>query len=225
MRGPLVGSLLVHLAVAAALFVIRPPTPILIGGPESVEVALLDPSNLPRVPAAAPPPPAPRPEVREPEPLPDEEEGVRIESKPRPKPKPAQPESRTEASRPAPAAQATPAIPRVRIGNTGVSASLSLDASDFAFTYYLAQVRDKIARNWSPPAGMPTGAVPKAVVYFRISRDGRIADIRLETASGEEFYDRAALRAVQISEPLPHLPAGYTPGWLGVHFGFEYQQP
>jgi TonB family protein len=223
-RGPLLSSLLVHVALVAALFVIRPPTPIVIGGPESVEVALLDPSQLPRVPSVAPTPPAPKPAIREPEPLPDEEDGVRIDE-PKPRRPPAEPPRETPPQRPQTAQPVTLALPSARIGTTGLSGSVGVDAADFAFTYYLVQVRDRVARNWSPPAGMRAGVTPKATVYFRITRDGRLSDVRLETGSGEEFFDRAALRAVQLSEPLPHLPAGYTGSRLGVYFGFEYRQP
>ena len=44
-------------------------------------------------------------------------------------------------------------------------------------------------------------------------------------ASGYEFFDRSALRAILISDPLPPLPVGYTGSDLGVHFGFEFVAP
>lgn len=36
---------------------------------------------------------------------------------------------------------------------------------------------------------------------------------------------RAAERAVQLSDPMPPLPAGFSGGSLGVHFGFGYTAP
>ena len=65
----------------------------------------------------------------------------------------------------------------------------------------------------------------ETVVYFRIVRDGGIGSLRLETTSGYEFFDRSAVRAIQLSDPLPPLPLGYSGGDLGVHFGFQFLAP
>lgn len=64
----------------------------------------------------------------------------------------------------------------------------------------------------------------RATLYFRIGRDGTVTLARLEDGSGIAFFDQTAMRALQSATPLPPLPAGYDGEWLGVHFGFEYQQ-
>jgi len=38
------------------------------------------------------------------------------------------------------------------------------------------------------------------------------------------YFDQTAMRALLAATPLPPLPAGFTDNYLGVHFGFEYQQ-
>jgi len=58
-------------------------------------------------------------------------------------------------------------------------------------------------------------------VYFAIDRDGSIRDARVESASGNGLYDRAALRAILESSPLPPLPFGYNGTYLGVHLKFR----
>ena len=68
------------------------------------------------------------------------------------------------------------------------------------------------------------GRLVKATVYFRIHRDGQISVASVETSSGYAFFDQTAMRALLAATPLPPLPAGYTDDYLGVHFGFEYQQ-
>jgi hypothetical protein len=45
--------------------------------------------------------------------------------------------------------------------------------------------------------------------------------VRSEIASGSGLYDRAALRAVLESSPLPPLPFGYNGTYLGVHLKFR----
>jgi TonB family protein len=220
MRSAVVGSALMHLALVIALFVVRGPAPRVFAAPESIQVALIDPSAFVR-PAPAPPP-APREEPRAPDLRPSEETGVKIEPPPRPKrPKPKPDAPKPEAQPAAPA----PALPYAPAGASGLRGQIGLD-SDFAFNYYLLLVRNRIGDAWSPPAGLATGGQPvRARVYFRIGRDGRLSGVRLEQASGAEFFDRSALRAVMLSDPMPPLPAGYAAGELGVHFGFEYATP
>jgi TonB family protein len=87
-------------------------------------------------------------------------------------------------------------------------------------------VRNKISANWSPPAGLGTGGRPvRTVVYFRIARDGEVTGMAMETASGLEFFDRSAMRAVTLSNPLPPLPFGFGGSDLAVHFGFDWEAP
>lgn len=96
---------------------------------------------------------------------------------------------------------------------------------DFRWSYYLAAIRNKIGSRWVPPPGMEaSGGLVKAKVYFRIHRDGQISVARIESSSGHAFFDQTAMRALLAATPLPPLPAEYTDGYLGVHFGFEYQQ-
>jgi len=110
------------------------------------------------------------------------------------------------------------------MGPAGLSGEVAVDAADFEFTYYLMQVRAKIAQNWSA-LGATSGEKLRAVVYFKIARNGGISGARIETGSGSDYFDRSALRAVGVSHPLPPLPLGFNGADLGVHFGFEYQQP
>jgi protein TonB len=223
MRGAITGSALVHLAVVLALMLVRTPTPIVIGGPETVTVALLDASAMAALAAAAP---APAPAA--------EDEGVRLDP-PRPDETP-RPQARREPPRPpAPPADrpakptsdaGTTNLPMASIGGPGLRGSVAVDARDFEFAYYLRLVRDHIARHWSPPAGLATGGRPvQAVVQFRVARSGQITGVRVEESSGIDFFDRAASRAVTISDPLPPLPLGWPGSDLGVHFGFEYTGP
>jgi len=94
---------------------------------------------------------------------------------------------------------------------------------DFRWAYYLATIRKQIGARWVPPAGLG-GRTVRATVYFRISRDGSVSLSRVEDGSGIAFFDQTAMRALQLATPLPPLPANYGGDWLGVHFGFEYQQ-
>jgi TonB family protein len=89
--------------------------------------------------------------------------------------------------------------------------------ADFHFTYYVERMLALIESRWYKPAA-PAGT--RARVRFRIQRDGRLDLIELEQSSGHPSFDRAALRALYASNPLPPLPPGYGPGSLTVHLSF-----
>lgn len=218
MRGSLLVSGLVHVAIVIALLVVRGSNPISISGADVMQVQLLDASAMKEMTAPTPPPVAPA--VKPPDIKPPDEEGIQLEpDKPRKKPS-------KEPPREAPRAETPPAaLPYAQLNEPGLSGQVSVDSGDFAFAYYLRQVRSRIAQNWSPPAGLQAGAPIQAVVYFKISRDGSISSIRMETGSQAEFFDRSALRAVTLSDPMPPLPLGFEGSELGVHFGFRYAQP
>jgi len=210
----------VHAAIAVALLLVRPASTVTVSGPDAVQVALVDASQLPQTRVAPREAPAPAPV---------QEEGVRIERKPREQPR-EQP--REEPARPVPPAPREPApvtpspaqpaaaLPFAATGVAGLSAQVGVDQSDFAFAYYLVQVRQAIAANWTAPAGVPAGT--RTMVRFRILRDGTVRDARLAEGSGNQWFDQSAARAVAITRRLPPLPSGYGGSELGVQFGFEY---
>jgi TonB family protein len=218
-RNALLGSTAVHAAVLAVLFAVRQGEPLIVPGPDVVQVALLDPGAMPRV-LATPTPPTPRAEMKMPDIQPEQAEGVKLAP---PKKRPAKTEPPTEEAAP-PLAGGT-SLPYARVGNAGFSGGVTADARDFEFTYYLMLIRNRIAQNWTPPAGLASGKPVRAVVYFHVGRNGDVSGVRLETSSGVSFFDQVSLRAVSLSDPLPPLPLGFPGSDLGIHFGFEYAHP
>ena len=217
MRTAAIASFTVHVVVMALLFAIGTGAPRIIPGPDVVQVTLIAPP--PSI-AAPPPPEKKEPETRGETLKPTDETGVKLAPL---KPRQEEVEKPHAKKEPEPATTVLPAAPA---GPAGLTGEVAVDTGDFEFTYYLLLVRNRVAENWSPPAGLVLRGQPvHAVVHFRISRDGEVADVALETASGAEFFDRSALRAVTISDPLPPLPLGYTGADLGIHFGFEYAAP
>jgi len=220
MRVAAIASFSVHVVVMLLLFAIGAGASRIVPGPDVVQVALIAPSSE----VAAPPPPSkPEPAPRGETLRPTDDTGVKLAPlKPRrdevekPKPKKEEPD-------PAPTTTVLPAAPA---GPAGLKGEVAVDAGNFEFTYYLVLVRNRVTENWSPPTGLSSRGEPvRAMVYFRINREGEVTATRLEAVSGAEFFDRSALRAVQLSTPMPPLPLGYTGAELGVHFEFEYQSP
>lgn len=217
MRGAILGSGAVHLLLLVVLFYVRTAASLVIPGPDVVQVALIDPAAL--TPATPPKVEAPPPEPILTDVKPAEDTGVKLQPAPPKKKKEEKPRDEV-------APVEMPALPSAVVGSAGLKGDLAVDSRDFEFTYYLVLVRNRIAANWSPPAGLATGGRRvRAVVGFRIDRSGTLSAVRMDEASGMEFFDRSALRAVVLSDPLPPLPLGFTAGELGVHFGFEWEAP
>lgn len=103
----------------------------------------------------------------------------------------------------------------VPVGGSGVT---GLEGGDFPYALYIQSMNRKIGAAWARPHVTPGTA---AIVYFRIQRDGRIVDAKIETPSGNSTFDRAALSAVLSASPLNPLPFGYSGPFLGVRLTFK----
>lgn len=180
------------------------------------------------------PPPAKAPEAPKPEPEAAKPKLTYPEkTKPTKKPEPTkkvEPAKSAETSAAKPPAKAARTIENSFVGRefqTGVGMEGAGDSGleGFPFAYYLMRIRDKISSNWfqSIVVGDVKGQYI-VTVFFRIMRDGRIADVQVELSSGISSLDMSAQRAVYASNPMPALPQGYAEDTLNVHFRFVYEK-
>jgi protein TonB len=190
------------------------------------------PGQGPRASAPAPPPAAPKPEA-----------AIKIPEKPdakAPKPKPARktepprPKAEKAVPEPQPATEGsaeggtgaagsgagggTGGIPG---GGGGAGGSGFLDDATFQYAWYLSNMTSIFGRNWARPIKPDLDRTLRAVVHFKVLKDGTLTEIEMEQSSGDPVLDRSALRAVQDSNPLPPLPYQYGKDSLGVHFFFD----
>jgi len=101
------------------------------------------------------------------------------------------------------------------------SEKVKLDVAEFPFSYYLALLQGRIQSNWEPPFNSSRNVSKKAVVAFRIQRNGQLEHISLVSRSGDYLFDQSCLRAVTLANPLPPLPFDFPRPTLGVQFEFE----
>lgn len=206
----LAGSVVAHVAVLVGLFAVFPSARA--RTPATMDVRLLSGTPAQSPPQVTPPEPEKPSAQLEPEKTPNRptDEVIKIPKKTKDKPTPSrQPMENTTGA--------------ATVGSSGLSAEVGVDDANFEFTYYLIALRNKIGENWSASgSSAPAGQPVRAVVYFRIKRDGGVTDARVEQSSGIAFFDQSALRAVTISSPVPPLPLGFTGPTLGVHFAFEF---
>uniref|UniRef100_A0A7V3ZUR6 TonB C-terminal domain-containing protein n=1 Tax=candidate division WOR-3 bacterium TaxID=2052148 RepID=A0A7V3ZUR6_UNCW3 len=89
-------------------------------------------------------------------------------------------------------------------------------------SFYLNIVLNKIAENWYNPY-QNTNLNLKATIYFKITRDGKIEEVKIEKTSGKDDYDEYCKRAVLLTKNLPPLPDDFQADALKIHLEFEYQ--
>jgi outer membrane biosynthesis protein TonB len=98
----------------------------------------------------------------------------------------------------------------------GGGGMLSLDSTNFPYSYYLRQVTGRIEENWV----RPQQNLGRVVIYFRIKRDGTIAEPQIYESSRNQTVDLLASGAIKRSEPFPPLPVEFGGDYLGIYLCF-----
>lgn len=175
--------------------------------------------------AAAAAPESPKPTVNQPAPPPRPVAPVKPSKpshlappppKPAPKPAPSTAEAPVHKAPPPPATAAPGETP-----STGSDAiTVKTPGLDFPFPDYLRNIVSQVYRRWARPSGQ--GGL-RAEVFFLITRDGTVKDIRFVTSSGNFAFDLGAQGAVEMAgnaHAFGRLPDGYGQDVLPVSFYF-----
>jgi TonB family protein len=103
-------------------------------------------------------------------------------------------------------------------------AQILSDTKGVDFGPYLARVVFSVRRNWYSviPISAQMGQKGRVAIVFEIIKDGSVPQLRLVGSSGSEPLDRAALSAINMSNPFPQLPADFTGNHLVLQFIFLY---
>lgn len=97
------------------------------------------------------------------------------------------------------------------------------DTQGVDFGPYLQRILQDVKENWyrliPESAEMKKG---KLSIEFAITKDGKVADMRLVATSGDTALDRAAWGGITASNPFPPLPGDFTGPYLALRFRFYY---
>jgi len=97
------------------------------------------------------------------------------------------------------------------------------DTQGVDFGPYLQRILQDVKENWyriiPESAEMKKG---KLAIEFAITKDGKVADMRLVATSGDTALDRAAWGGITASNPFPPLPSDFTGPYLALRFRFYY---
>jgi len=97
------------------------------------------------------------------------------------------------------------------------------DTQGVDFGPYLQRILQEVRENWyraiPESAEMKKG---KLQIEFAITKEGKVADMRLTAGSGDVALDRAAWAGISASNPFPPLPTDFTGPYLALRFRFYY---
>jgi len=97
------------------------------------------------------------------------------------------------------------------------------DTMGVDFGPYLQRVLHDVKQNWynaiPESAQMKKG---KLSIEFAITKDGKVAGMKLVAASGDVPLDRAAWAGITASDPFPPLPSEFGGQYLALRFTFLY---
>lgn len=97
-----------------------------------------------------------------------------------------------------------------------------LSTSSFPYTYYLQIIIDRVSSNWFTAINnLDYRGDYQSVIYFKILRNGQIADLKIEQPSELPALDLTARRAVELAAPFPPLPRDFESEYLVIHLIFE----
>jgi TonB family protein len=123
----------------------------------------------------------------------------------------------------------TPGLPPVpgTQGKTGNALELLSDPMGVDFRPYLIRVLAAVRRNWFAvmPESAHMGMRGKAVIQFAIAKDGSVPKLVIQSPSGSDHLDRAAVAGISASNPFPPLPAEFKGDQIRLALVFAYNMP
>jgi TonB family protein len=102
--------------------------------------------------------------------------------------------------------------------------NLLSDPMNVDFRPYLARILALVRRNWLTviPSSARLGNRGMVTVQFIVDRSGQVPKLVIETPSGIEALDRAAVAGISASVPFPPLPAEFKGSEIRLQFAFKY---
>lgn len=245
LAGNLLGSVVFHAAVLAAIFgyayiahtghswgdSTTPASSIQATMVDSIPLPPRQPVNTDNVLTADQPTPAP-PTAKEAVIPPPDPKAVEIPKKPtkpvKVAPIPVQATPHPQVIKPQPQKATTGESTGVRIAMNSTQTRVgttSIGTTDAAFgaryAYYVRQLTQKVAQQWYTTMLDSAARGHRVYITFEIARDGTPSNIRIQQPSGDPTLDRTALSAVQHIDTFGPLPDDYTGTHINVVYYFD----
>jgi TonB family protein len=95
------------------------------------------------------------------------------------------------------------------------------------FSSYIRRMMATIKAKWYErmPESARKGQKGEVVVQFQVEKNGKISGETIETGSGDVALDQVALQAIERSDPIESLPAGFFRPYITLRVIFLYNLP
>jgi protein TonB len=94
--------------------------------------------------------------------------------------------------------------------------------SDPRLSFWASRVKKKVDMLWNPPAGLDILGTVKAVVNFRVARNGSVLESSIAESSGNQELDNLALMVIKRLDGIPPIPPNWPGDELEVRCEFPY---
>ncbi|MFA5393142.1 MAG: energy transducer TonB [Candidatus Ratteibacteria bacterium] len=115
----------------------------------------------------------------------------------------------------------TQSLPSQASVSTGEGATRVKPEEGFSDEWYLTLLSRRLTERWNPVREGIAVVAREVTVSFTITRDGRIKDVGLTRASGNQRFDRSGVTAVVESDFLPPLPTSWGKKELQISVRFR----
>lgn len=117
--------------------------------------------------------------------------------------------------------QQTPSKPSV-----GLSVQILTHIGSADYSAYMKQLITTVKHNWtaSLPEAVKAGEAGVVIIRVQVRKDGTFLNDtpKVETSSGRDAVDSAAIAAIRASAPLPHLPDDFHGSNIELRMTFLY---
>ena len=107
------------------------------------------------------------------------------------------------------------------------SLQLLSDPMGVDFKPYMIRVLTAVRRNWFAviPESARFGRRGRVMIQFSINRAGGVPKLVIDTPSGTDAFDRAAVAGISASVPFPPLPPEFKGEQIRLQLAFFYNVP
>ncbi len=89
---------------------------------------------------------------------------------------------------------------------TSRTANAAGGSTNLLESQYLASIFNRLHQFWAPPESLQQDPTLTTVVVITINQDGTIADMQMESQSGDRVFDQFVRTTLEAAAPMPPIP-------------------
>ncbi len=94
--------------------------------------------------------------------------------------------------------------------------------ADPRLSFWAGRVKKSAELLWRPPTGIDIAGTVKAVISFKVTREGQIQDVEIASGSGNADLDDLAKQTIVRLDHTPPIPENFPEDMIQVSYEFVY---